>query len=73
MELKEALLKQSQGNKTEERTTGEDGEIPKEWKRVHVVYEQAFKMVKDIKFVIELLNVTKEFENTESLQNKIVK
>ncbi|XP_043477850.1 U3 small nucleolar RNA-associated protein 6 homolog [Leptopilina heterotoma] len=72
LELKEALLKQSQGSKTEELPTGEDGEIPKEWKRVHVVYEQAFKMVKDIKFVIELLNVTKEFENTESLQNKIV-
>lgn len=48
-------------------------EMPLAHKRACVIYQQAFKRVKDIKFIVELLNVAKEYENTEILQNRIVK
>lgn len=41
-------------------------------KRAYIVYQQASKRIKDIKFVIELLNTAKEHSNTEKLQHKIV-
>ncbi|XP_078040892.1 U3 small nucleolar RNA-associated protein 6 homolog isoform X2 [Augochlora pura] len=41
-------------------------------KRAHIIYQQASKCIKDIKFIVELLNIAKERNNTEKLQNKIV-
>lgn len=41
-------------------------------KRAYIIYQQASKRIRDIKFVIELLNITKDHNNTEKLQNKIV-
>lgn len=41
-------------------------------KRAFVIYQQASKRIKDIKFIIELLNTAKGYENTEKLQNNIV-
>lgn len=51
----------------------ESGKVSSKFKRTEAIYEQAFKWVKDIKFFISLLNVTKDYENTESLQKKIIK
>lgn len=42
-------------------------------KRAYIIYQQASKRIRDIKFVIELLNITKDHNNTEKLQNKIVR
>lgn len=41
-------------------------------KRAHLVYKEASKKVKNIKFIIELLNITKEYK-AEKLQKKIVR
>lgn len=41
-------------------------------KRACIIYKQAIKRINDIKFVIELLGIAKEHENTGELQNKIV-
>ncbi|XP_033333079.2 U3 small nucleolar RNA-associated protein 6 homolog isoform X1 [Megalopta genalis] len=41
-------------------------------KRANIVYQQASKCIKDIKFIVELLNIAKERSNTEKLQNKII-
>ena len=42
-------------------------------KRAYIIYQQASKRIKDIKFIIELLNIAKDYNNTEKLQNKIVR
>ena len=42
-------------------------------KRAYIIYQQASKHIKDIKFIIELLNIAKDYNNTEKLQNKIVR
>lgn len=42
-------------------------------KRAYIIYQQASKRIKDIKFIIELLNVAKDYNNTAKLQNKIVR
>lgn len=42
-------------------------------KRAYIIYQQASKRIKDIKFIIELLNIAKGCNNTEKLQNKIVR
>lgn len=52
--------------------TVDDNEIPFSLKRAYVIYQQAFERVKDIKFIIDLLNVTKEYNDTEKLQKKII-
>ncbi|OXU21679.1 hypothetical protein TSAR_004042 [Trichomalopsis sarcophagae] len=49
-----------------------NSEMPKELAKAVIVYEQAFKKVRDVKFIIDLLNISQEYENTEKLQNKIV-
>ncbi|RLU26381.1 hypothetical protein DMN91_000175 [Ooceraea biroi] len=50
----------------------DDNELPLSLKRAYVIYQQAFECVKDIKFIMELLNVTKEYDDTEKLQKKII-
>ncbi|XP_015589192.1 U3 small nucleolar RNA-associated protein 6 homolog [Cephus cinctus] len=75
LELDEALSKVGDSEMKDEKSdtvaTGEDT-MPDELKRANVIYLQAFKRIKDIKFIIELLDITKEYKNTEKLQNKIV-
>ncbi|KAG7211944.1 hypothetical protein KM043_011153 [Ampulex compressa] len=41
-------------------------------KRAYVIYQQASKRIEDVKFITELLNIAKEYNNTEKLQNKII-
>ena len=48
-------------------------EIDNKLKRVFVIYEQAFKKIKDINFIIDLLSIANEYDNSETLQNKIVR
>ncbi|KOC63457.1 U3 small nucleolar RNA-associated protein 6 like protein [Habropoda laboriosa] len=52
--------------------TGTDDDMTIGLKRAYIIYQQASKCIKDIKFIIELLNITKEYKSTEKLQNKIV-
>lgn len=53
-------------------TTVDDKEMPASLKRAYSVYRNATEQIKDIKFIIELLNITKEYNNTEALQKKII-
>lgn len=47
--------------------------MPTELKRAYIVYRQAMKHIKDIKFTIQLLQITNEHNGTSKLQNKIVR
>ncbi|XP_035731894.1 U3 small nucleolar RNA-associated protein 6 homolog [Vespa mandarinia] len=60
-------------NKTQSTSSGVDDEndMPLPLKRAYIVYKEASKCVEDIKFIIELLNITKEYK-AEKLQKKIV-
>ncbi|XP_067211528.1 U3 small nucleolar RNA-associated protein 6 homolog [Linepithema humile] len=52
--------------------TVDDKEIPSSLKRAYSVYRNALEHIKDIKFIIELLNITKEYSDIEKLQKKII-
>lgn len=41
-------------------------------KKAYVIYQQAFENIKDIKFIVELLNIAKDYDNTENLQKKMI-
>jgi hypothetical protein len=76
LELDDALSiknKTKSKNKSLVSTIVVNSDIPIELQKVFIIYEQAFKRIRDIKFIIELLNITQEYEKTEKLQNKIVK
>ncbi|XP_072753293.1 U3 small nucleolar RNA-associated protein 6 homolog [Anoplolepis gracilipes] len=53
-------------------TAENDSEIPISLKMANIVYQKAFKHIKNIKFIIELLNIATEYDDTEKLQNKII-
>ncbi|CAD1468129.1 unnamed protein product, partial [Heterotrigona itama] len=61
---------ESSGDNTVSTETDNDMSIG--LKRAYIIYQQASKRIKDIKFIIELLNIAKDYNNTEKLQNKIV-
>lgn len=64
----------SENNKNEEDNLAmENDGIPFSLKTAYIIYQQAFERIKNIKFIIELLNITKEYDNTEKLQKKIIK
>ncbi|XP_072754717.1 U3 small nucleolar RNA-associated protein 6 homolog [Anoplolepis gracilipes] len=50
-------------------TTKGDNEI---LKTAYIVYQQAFEHIKNIKFIVELLKIATEYDDTEKLQNKII-
>lgn len=52
--------------------TTDDNEMPIPLKTAFFIYQQAFDRIKDIKFIIELLNITKEYDNIEQLQKRII-
>ncbi|XP_012523269.1 U3 small nucleolar RNA-associated protein 6 homolog [Monomorium pharaonis] len=62
----------NQGDNSESVTT-DNSDIPFPLKTAFVIYQQAFDHIKDIKFIIELLNITKNYDNIESLQNRIIR
>ncbi|XP_017885993.1 U3 small nucleolar RNA-associated protein 6 homolog [Ceratina calcarata] len=74
LELNEALTNDERGenNSNDTTPTGTDDNMTTRLKRANVIYEQASKRIKDIKFIIELLNITKEYKHAQALQNKIV-
>lgn len=41
-------------------------------KKAYIIYQQAFENIKDIKFIVELLNIAKNYDNTENLQKKMI-
>ncbi|XP_070150082.1 U3 small nucleolar RNA-associated protein 6 homolog [Polyergus mexicanus] len=53
-------------------TMENDNEIPSSLKTAYFIYQQAFERMKNIKFIIELLNIAKEYNGTEKLQKKII-
>lgn len=64
----------SENNKNEEdNLTLETDEIPFSLKTAYIIYQQAFERIKNIKFIIELLNIAKEYDNTKKLQKKIIR
>lgn len=81
LELNDSIIA-SDGTNAKNQTAGQednsssiadaDSEIPLPLKRAYLIYLQAYERVKDIKFIIELLNLTKGYKNTEKLQKKIV-
>ncbi|XP_043248218.1 U3 small nucleolar RNA-associated protein 6 homolog [Colletes gigas] len=74
LELEEASLdeqkRENNGDSVTPMITEDDMSIGS--KRAYIIYQQASKCIKDIKFIIELLDATKEHTNTEKLQHKIV-
>ncbi|XP_018308031.1 U3 small nucleolar RNA-associated protein 6 homolog isoform X1 [Mycetomoellerius zeteki] len=57
---------------TDSVSTTDDSEIPVPLKTAFFIYQQAFDRIKDIKFIIALLNITNEHDNTKPLQLKII-
>lgn len=51
----------------------EDREMPLSLKKVYLIYQQASQHIHDIKFIIQLLTTTEEYDNTEELQKKIIR
>jgi len=49
-----------------------DSEISLPLKTAYLIYQQAVDCIKDIKFIIELLNITMEYDNVEQLQKRII-
>ncbi|XP_015119461.1 U3 small nucleolar RNA-associated protein 6 homolog [Diachasma alloeum] len=47
-------------------------EMPLGIKRALIIYKMAFKKVKDVTFIINLLNLCKLHKNTKNLQNEII-
>nr|XP_003705650.1 PREDICTED: U3 small nucleolar RNA-associated protein 6 homolog [Megachile rotundata] len=73
LELEDASStdQKNEGN-SDSTSVSTDDDMPIGLKRAYIIYQQASKRIKDVKFIIELLNITKEYSNTEKLQNKIV-
>ncbi|XP_012284127.1 U3 small nucleolar RNA-associated protein 6 homolog [Orussus abietinus] len=72
LELAEAPAEvKTEDDQKDERKQSTD-DMPIELKRAYIIYQQASKHVKDVKFVIDLLNIMKEYPDTDKLQNKIV-
>ncbi|XP_034190619.1 U3 small nucleolar RNA-associated protein 6 homolog [Osmia lignaria lignaria] len=63
---------QKNENNSDSTSVNTDDDMSIGLKRAYIIYQQASKRIKDVKFIIELLNITKEHSNTEKLQNKIV-
>lgn len=40
-------------------------------RKAYAIFQQAFERIKDIKFIIKLLDVAQEYDNTEKLREKI--
>ncbi|XP_054012932.1 U3 small nucleolar RNA-associated protein 6 homolog [Hylaeus anthracinus] len=73
LELEDAKLDEQKHENTDSVTpTVTEDDMSIGLKRAYIVYQQASKHIKDIKFIIELLDATKEHSNTEKLQHKIV-
>ncbi|KAF7402853.1 hypothetical protein HZH66_005120 [Vespula vulgaris] len=74
LELDETL-NNTEDNESKTQSTpsaiDDEDDMPLPLKRAYVVYKEASKCIEDIKFIIELLNITKEYK-AEKLQKKIV-
>ncbi|EFN69487.1 U3 small nucleolar RNA-associated protein 6-like protein [Camponotus floridanus] len=63
----------SENNESKEDNLAmENDEIPFSLRTAYIVYQQAFECIKNVKFIIELLNIAKEYNDTEKLQKKII-
>ncbi|XP_066601747.1 U3 small nucleolar RNA-associated protein 6 homolog isoform X2 [Prorops nasuta] len=74
LELEDAMSKSKEKEEEEKLTPSisDKDHIPPELKRVHVLYQQAFKEIKDIKFIVQILDIVNNYKNTEELQNRII-
>lgn len=75
LELDDASVndQKSENNGDNAVPTETDDDMSIGLKRAYIIYQQASKRIRDIKFIVELLNITKDRNNTEKLQNKIVR
>ncbi|KAK2586790.1 hypothetical protein KPH14_011815 [Odynerus spinipes] len=71
LELDETLNNTENTESGTAPVTDDVDDMPLPLKRAYVIYKEASKRVEDIKFIIELLNITKEYKS-EKLQKKIV-
>lgn len=74
LELDEVLVNDQKNENSDDNTvqTETDDDMSIGLKRAYIIYQQASKRIKDIRFIIELLNIAKNHNNTEKLQNKIL-
>lgn len=66
MELKQAE------SKSPETTTTTSNEMPIKIEKALIIYKTASNKIKNINYIIELLNITKNYKNTEKLEHKII-
>ncbi|XP_011883955.1 PREDICTED: U3 small nucleolar RNA-associated protein 6 homolog, partial [Vollenhovia emeryi] len=76
LELDNRLAPNSENTENREdnpvSATTDDNDMPLPLKTAFFIYQQAFEHIKDIKFIVELLNITKEYDNIEQLQKRII-
>lgn len=53
--------------------TVEDDEMPLSLSKAYVIYQQAFEHINNVEFIIKLLTITEEYNNTEKLQKRILR
>lgn len=73
LELENRLTAPNNSENKEDNLAMETDEIPLSLKTAYIIYQQAFECIKNIKFIIELLNIAKEYDDTEKLQKKIIR
>ncbi|XP_032664948.1 U3 small nucleolar RNA-associated protein 6 homolog [Odontomachus brunneus] len=75
-ELDDYVSPSNDAAKTEDQeddseSAAEDREVPLSLDKAYLIYQQASEHIRDIKFIIQLLTITEEYDNTEKLQKKI--
>lgn len=65
-------LKEAESKALESSTTADKNEMPIGIKKALVIYKTASSKINNLDFMIKLLNITKDFENTDKLPIKII-
>lgn len=73
MELVVSRIKTVGKKKKSTNLSADCGEITSQFIKAEIVYEEAVEKVNDVRIMIDLLNTTQRYENTEALQKKIMK
>ncbi|XP_033211586.1 U3 small nucleolar RNA-associated protein 6 homolog [Belonocnema kinseyi] len=72
LELVVSRIKTAGKNKKPTNLPADCGEISNQFIKVEIIYEEAVEKVNDVRIMIDLLNTTQRYENTEALQKKIM-
>lgn len=71
--LEIAVQKQNEAKKAETKDESAHDYVNEYIKKSEVIYLHVLNKVKNLKTIIELLNIAKEFPETGDLQNRILK